>query len=61
MEYRAVQRLDHDRAKEFYRKGLQLADEQIKYLSEQQQKEEQGVLADTQELQKSRAPLAAAT
>jgi polysaccharide export outer membrane protein len=52
MEYRAVQRLDHDRAKEFYRKGLQLADEQIKYLSEQQQKEEQGVLADTQELQR---------
>jgi polysaccharide export outer membrane protein len=50
VEYRATQRSDHERAKSFLRRSILLADEQMVVLTELQQKEEQGVEADAQEL-----------
>jgi polysaccharide biosynthesis/export protein len=61
IEYRARQRSDHERAKNYFRRSLVLADEQIAILTEQQQKEEQGVLADTQDLQRAMELLARGT
>jgi polysaccharide export outer membrane protein len=55
IEYRTTRFSDHERAKDFLRRSMQQADEQIKILSEQQQKEEEGVQLDTHELQKARA------
>jgi polysaccharide export outer membrane protein len=55
IEYRAARASDHERAKNFIRNSMQQLDDQIQVLSEQQQKEEEGVQADTQELQKARA------
>jgi polysaccharide biosynthesis/export protein len=43
---------DHEKAKEYLRKSIQMADEQIKVLTEQKQKEDEGVLADTRDLQR---------
>jgi polysaccharide biosynthesis/export protein len=42
---------DHQREKAFLRRGIKQADEQLVVLSEQLQKEEAGLQADTQELQ----------
>jgi polysaccharide biosynthesis/export protein len=42
---------DHQREKEFLRRGIKQADEQIVALTEQLQKDEAGLQADTQELQ----------
>jgi polysaccharide biosynthesis/export protein len=44
-------REDHQREKEFLRRGIKQADEQIVVLSEQLKQEEAGLQADTQELQ----------
>ena len=54
-EYRAARFSDHERAKDFLRQSMQQASDQIQVLSEQEQKEEEGVQADTQELQKAKA------
>lgn len=43
---------DHERQKAFLRRAMQQGDEQIRVLTEQQQKEEQGTRADAEELQK---------
>jgi polysaccharide biosynthesis/export protein len=55
IEYRTTRASDHERAKDFLRRSLQQADEQIQVLSEQQQNEAEGVRADDQELQKAKA------
>jgi polysaccharide biosynthesis/export protein len=55
IEYRTTRESDHERAKDFLRRAMQQADEQIQVLSEQQQDEKEGVQADTQEFQKARA------
>jgi polysaccharide biosynthesis/export protein len=55
IEYRKTRDLDHERAKDFLRRSIHEADEQIKILSEQRQDEREGYLADVQELQKARA------
>jgi len=53
-EYRAARDSDHERAKDFLRRSMQQADEQIRILSEQQEGEREGLQADAQELQKAR-------
>lgn len=55
IEYRTTSASDHERAKDFLRRSIQQADEQIQVLSEQQQNEQEGVRADDQELQKAKA------
>jgi len=45
-------REDHDRQRAFLERAIKTGQEQISVLSEQQRKEEQGVRADTEELQK---------
>jgi polysaccharide biosynthesis/export protein len=55
IEYRATRLSDHERAKYHFRRSIEQTDQQIQVLSEQQEKEEQGVQADTQELQKAKA------
>jgi polysaccharide export outer membrane protein len=55
IESRKLRDLDHERAKDFLRRSIREADEQIKILSEQRQDEREGYLADVQELQKARA------
>jgi len=54
VEYRTSRLSDHERARDYLRNSMKLADEQIVILSEQQKKEEQGVQADTQELEKAK-------
>jgi len=51
-EYRSTRVSDHERAKDYLRRAIRQADEQIEVLAEQLRKEEQGVQADTQELQR---------
>jgi polysaccharide biosynthesis/export protein len=53
VEYRTLQRSDHQRARDHILRSMRLAEEQMKVLAEQQEKEEQGTLADTQELTRS--------
>jgi polysaccharide biosynthesis/export protein len=55
IEYRAIRDSDHERSKDFLRRSMQQADEQIQVLSEQLQGEGEGLRADAQELQKARA------
>jgi polysaccharide export outer membrane protein len=55
IEYRERRDSDHERSKDFLRRSMQQADEQIQVLSEQQQGEGEGLRADAQELQKARA------
>jgi polysaccharide export outer membrane protein len=55
IEYRTTRDSDHERSKDFLRRSIQQADEQIQTLSEQQQNEGEGLRADAQELQKARA------
>jgi len=54
VEYRITRLSDQERAKNYLQSSMKLADEQIAILSEQQQKEEQGLQADTLEVQKAR-------
>ncbi|WP_291990593.1 polysaccharide biosynthesis/export family protein, partial [Luteitalea sp.] len=51
-EQLTVRLSDHERQKAFLRRAIQQGDEQIRVLTEQQQKEEQGTRADAEELQK---------
>ncbi len=55
IEYRTTRDSDHERAKDFLRRSMQQADEQIQALSEQRQNEGEGLQLDAQELQKARA------
>jgi polysaccharide biosynthesis/export protein len=55
IEYRTASSSDYERAKDFLRRSIEEADKQALVLSEQQQNEEDGVQADSQELQKARA------
>jgi polysaccharide biosynthesis/export protein len=54
-EYRTASSSDYERTKDFLRRSIEEADKQSLVLSEQQQNEEDGVQADSQELQKARA------
>ena len=47
-----VRQADHQREKEFLQRAIKQGSDQIKALSEQQQKEEQGVQSDVEELQR---------
>ncbi len=55
IEYRTASSSDYERTKDFLRRSIEEADKQALVLSEQQQNEEDGVQADSQELQKARA------
>jgi polysaccharide biosynthesis/export protein len=55
IEYRTASSSDYERAKDFLRRSIEEADKQALVLSEQHQNEEDGVQADSQELQKARA------
>lgn len=55
MEYRTASAADHERAKDYLRRSITEADKQALVLSEQKRAEDDGVQADTQELQKARA------
>jgi polysaccharide export outer membrane protein len=55
VDYRTTRASDHERARDFLRRSLQQAEEQIKVLSEQQQNEKEGLEADALEYQKARA------
>jgi polysaccharide biosynthesis/export protein len=55
IEYRTTRASDHKRAKDFLRRSMQQAEEQIQVLSEQQEQEKEGLQLDAQELQKARA------
>jgi polysaccharide biosynthesis/export protein len=55
MEYRAASSEDHERAKDFLRRSIERADNQVLVLSKQKKGEEEGVQADEQDLQKARA------
>jgi polysaccharide export outer membrane protein len=48
----SVRQADHQREKEFLQRAIKQGSDQIKALSEQQQKEEQGVQSDVEELQR---------
>lgn len=52
-DYEQARQVDHEREKEFLQQAVKQADEQIAVLTEQQLKEEEGIQADTQELQKA--------
>jgi polysaccharide biosynthesis/export protein len=54
IEYRTTRASDHKRAKDFLRRSMQQAEEQIQVLSEQQEQEKEGLQLDSQELQKAR-------
>jgi polysaccharide export outer membrane protein len=54
-EYRTTRDADRERAKDFLRRSIQQADEQIGILSEQRESEAEGLEADAQELKKARA------
>jgi polysaccharide export outer membrane protein len=51
-EYLRTERADYEREKAFLQQSIKQGDEQIKVLSEQNAKEEQGVQADVDELQR---------
>src|SRR6266850_1446734 len=51
-EHLRTEQADYDREKAFLQHSIKQGDEQIKVLSEQNTKEEQGVQADTEELQR---------
>ena len=53
-EYRKTRMSDLERAKNSLRQAIQQADEQIGILTEQQQKEDQGVQEDVQELERTK-------
>jgi polysaccharide biosynthesis/export protein len=55
IEYRKASASDYERQKDFLRRSIQEADKQTLVLSEQKQNEDEGVQADSQELQKARA------
>src|SRR6185436_20970123 len=55
IEYRAASSADHERAKDFLRQSIEQASKQALVLAEQRQSEDEGVQADTQELQKAKA------
>src|SRR3954471_19687968 len=55
IEYRNASSADRERTKDFLRRSIAEADKQGLVLSEQKQAEDEGVQADTQELQKARA------
>jgi polysaccharide export outer membrane protein len=55
IEYRKASASDQERQKDFLRRSIQEADKQTLVLSEQKQNEDEGVQADSQELQKARA------
>jgi len=55
IKYRAASSADHERAKEFLRQSIEQAGKQALVLAEQKQSEDEGVQADTQELQKAKA------
>jgi polysaccharide export outer membrane protein len=55
IQYRTASSSDHERQKDFLRRSIQEADKQALVLSEQKQNEEEGVQADSQDLQKARA------
>jgi len=55
IEYRAASAADHERAKDFLRQSIEQAGKHALVLAEQKQSEDEGVQADTQELQKARA------
>ena len=55
IEYRAASSADHERAKDFLRQSIEQAGKQALVLAEQKQSEDEGVQADTQELQKAKA------
>jgi polysaccharide biosynthesis/export protein len=51
-EYLKTRESDYQREKSFLQRGVREADEQVRVLSDQQQREEQGLQADQEELQK---------
>jgi len=55
IKYRAASSADHERAKDFLRQSIEQAGKQALVLAEQKQSEDEGVQADTQELQKAKA------
>lgn len=55
VEYRTASSADHERAKDFLRRSIEQADKQALVLLEQKLSEDEGVQADTQELQKAKA------
>jgi polysaccharide biosynthesis/export protein len=59
--YRTTRASDHERAKDFLRRSMQQAQEQIEVLSEQQQNEKEGLQADASEYQKARASYGSGT
>jgi len=52
-EYQRARQVDHDREKAFLAQAVKQSDEQIAILTEQQEKEEEGIQADMQELQRA--------
>lgn len=54
-EYRAANAADHERAKDFLRRSIEQLGQQVVVLAEQRRTEEEGVQADTQELQRAKA------
>jgi polysaccharide export outer membrane protein len=52
-EHLSIRQVDHARQKTYLRQAIKQGDEQIAVLSEQQQKEEQGLQSDVEELKKS--------
>jgi polysaccharide export outer membrane protein len=54
-EYRTASAADQERAKDYLRRSIAEADKQAVVLSEQKRAEDDGVQADTQELQKAKA------
>jgi polysaccharide export outer membrane protein len=51
-EYLKTRQADYQREKAFLQRGVREADEEVRVLSDQQQREEQGLQADQEELQK---------
>jgi polysaccharide biosynthesis/export protein len=54
-EYSAANSADHERAKDFLRQSIEQLGKQALVLADQRQSEEDGVQADTQELQRAKA------
>ena len=61
VEYRAASSADHERAKDFLRRSMELADKQALVLLEQKESEDEGVQADAQDLQKAKAAFGSGT
>jgi polysaccharide biosynthesis/export protein len=52
-EYLKTRQVDYQREKSFLQRGVRETDEEVRVLSDQQQREEQGLQADQEELQKA--------